>query len=370
MSSAPHLPTASVTPVALVGYGNAGRIFHAPLIASVAGLQLHTVVSSKPAAVLADWPQVQVVPTLDDALRNPAIALVVVATGNDSHYELAQAALRAGKHVVVDKPCTVTLQETQTLLALAREKSRIFTVFQNRRWDADFLGLQQVLSSGALGRVTHFESHFDRFRPTVPDRWREKDLPGSGLWFDLGAHLVDQALVLFGAPSDILLDLGRQRDGAQVNDYFHAILRYPQRQDLRVVLHGSTLVAGLGPRFAVHGTQGSFVKFGLDTQEDTLKTGARPQWRDAAWGADPVAARLSTQTDAGLSERDQPMPHGHYPAYYAQVCDAVQGRAAQADVTPADVERAMQILTLGEESFRRGGFVTVPGLGAGNGASQ
>lgn len=347
------------TPVALVGYGNAGRIFHAPLIQSVPGLQLHTVVSSKPAAVLADWPAVMVVPTLEDALANPAIELVVVATGNDSHYTIAHAALRAGKHVVVDKPCTVTLAQTQTLLALARENGRILTVFQNRRWDADFLGLQQLLASGELGRVTHFESHFDRFRPTVPDRWREKDQPGSGLWFDLGAHLVDQALVLFGAPADILLDLGRQREGAEVNDYFHAILRYPQHRDLRVVLHGSTLVAGLGPRFAVHGTQGSFVKYGLDTQEDTLKTGARPQYGDSAWGADPLAARLTVQTPSGLTERDITMPHGHYPAYYAQVCEAVQGRAAQADVGPLDVERAMELLTLGEESFRRGSFVPV-----------
>lgn len=343
---------------ALVGFGNAGRIFHAPLISAVPGLQLHTVVSSKPEAVLALWPQVRVLPTAAQAFADSQVELVVVATGNDSHFALAHAALQAGKHVVVDKPCTVTLEQTQTLLALAREKNRILTVFQNRRWDADFLGLQQVLASGELGRITHFESHFDRYRPTVPDRWREKDLPGSGLWFDLGAHLVDQALALFGLPHDLLLDLGTQRDGAQVNDYFHAILRYPHLHDLRVVLHGSTLVAGLGPRFAVHGTQGSFVKYGLDTQEDTLKTGARPALGDRAWGGDPLAARITTQTDAGLAERDLPMPHGNYPAYYAAVCDAVQGRAA-APVGLADVERAMQILTLGEASFRRGAFVSV-----------
>ncbi|TXH86504.1 MAG: oxidoreductase [Rhodoferax sp.] len=346
------------TPVALVGYGNAGRIFHAPLIQSVPGLQLHTVVSSKPAAVNAEWPDVQVMPTLEAALANPAIELVVVATGNDSHFDIAHAALAAGKHVVVDKPCTVTLAQTQTLLALARAHNRILTVFQNRRWDADFLGLQQVLAQGSLGRITHFESHFDRFRPHVPDRWREKDLPGSGLWFDLGAHLVDQALALFGLPHDLLLDLGTQRDGAQVNDYFHAILRYPHLQDLRVVLHGSTLVAGLGPRFAVHGTQGSFVKFGLDSQEDTLKTGARPQWGDAAWGQDPVAAQLTVQSSDQLATHTLAMPHGNYPAYYAAVSDAVQGRAPM-PVGPVDVERAMQILTLGEASFRRGAFVPV-----------
>lgn len=347
--------------VCLVGFGNAGRIFHAPLIASVPGLQLHTIVSRKPQEVHAQWPATGVLPTSEEAFADPHIDLVVIATGNDSHFDLAHAALMAGKHVVVDKPCTVTLAQTQTLLALAREKGRILTVFQNRRWDADFLGLQQVLVSGELGRITHFESHFDRFRPAVPDRWREKNLPGSGLWYDLGAHLVDQALVLFGAPHDLLLDLGVQRDGAQVNDYFHAILRYPHLQDLRVVLHGSTLVAGLGPRFSVHGTQGSFVKFGLDTQEDTLKTGARPALGDRAWGHDPANAHLTVQTRDGLVSREVVVPHGDYAAFYAAVCEAVQGKAAM-PVGPADVGRAMQLLTLGEESARRGAFVAVPPL--------
>lgn len=348
--------------VALVGYGNAGRIFHAPLIASCPTLRLHAIVSSRRNEVLAAWGEaVRVVSEPADAFGDAAVDLVVIATGNDSHHTLAKAALEAGKHVVVDKPCTVTLGETQELLALASARSRVLTVFQNRRWDADFLGLQQVLDTGRLGRITHFESHFDRYRPMVPDRWREKDLPGSGLWFDLGAHLVDQALVLFGPPRDLLLDLGVQRDGAQVNDYFHAILRYPHRQDLRVVLHGSTLVAGLGPRFIVHGTQGSFVKYGLDTQEDRLKGGARPRWGDAAWGADPETARLTLSSPQGLCTQEVAMPHGHYPAFYAAVADAVRGYGP-APVPPVQVERTMQILTLGEESFRRAAFVPVPDL--------
>jgi predicted dehydrogenase len=152
--------------------------------------------------------------------------------------------------------------------------------------------------------------------------------------------------------------LGTQRDGAQVNDYFHAILRYPQLHDLRVVLHGSTLVAGIGPRFVVHGTQGSFVKFGLDTQEDTLKTGVRPTTGDADWGQDPVMAQLTLQRTDGLMESDMSMPNGHYPSYYAAVAQAVQGRVA-APVTPSQVEQAMEILSLGEESFRRSAFVQV-----------
>ncbi|MDT8991674.1 oxidoreductase [Curvibacter sp. APW13] len=347
--------------VALVGYGNAGRIFHAPLISAVPGLHLHTVVSSKAPLVLGDWPEVRVCSTLQEALSDPSLDLVVVATGNDSHFSVAQAALAAGKHVVVDKPCTVTLQETQTLLQLASAKGLLLTVFQNRRWDADFLGLQQVLAQGSLGRIAHFESHFDRYRPSVPDRWREKDMPGSGLWFDLGSHLVDQALTLFGAPADILLDLGTQRDGAEVNDYFHAVLRYPHLQDLRVVLHGSTLVAGLGPRFAVHGTHGSWVKFGLDTQEDTLKSGERPVWGDPAWGADPTPARITTAAADGLATQEIALPHGNYPQFYAAVAQALRS-GGEVPVSPDQVQAAMQLLTLGGESARSGRFVPVPPL--------
>jgi predicted dehydrogenase len=159
---------------ALIGFGNAGRIFHAPLIQGVPGLLLSVVCSSKPDAVHAEWPAVRVVATPAEAFADPLVDLVVIATGNESHFPLARAALQAGKHVVVDKPCAVDLAQTQALLSLAAEQRRVLTVFQNRRWDADFLALQQVLASGVLGRIVHFESHFDRYRPDVPDRWREQ----------------------------------------------------------------------------------------------------------------------------------------------------------------------------------------------------
>ncbi|OGB31586.1 MAG: hypothetical protein A3F78_06595 [Burkholderiales bacterium RIFCSPLOWO2_12_FULL_61_40] len=345
--------------VALVGYGNAGRIFHAPLISGVPGLQLAAVVSSKPQQVLADWPQTQVVATPEVAFQDPAIELVVIATGNESHYPLARAALLAGKHVVVDKPCTITLGQTEDLVQLAQKQERLLTVFQNRRWDADFLALRKVLDSGALGRIVHFESHFDRYRPTVPDRWRERDLPGSGLWFDLGAHLLDQCLHLFGEPEDILLDLACQRDATQVNDYFHAQLRYPTRHPgLRVLLHASALVPAVGPRFVVHGTQASFVKYGLDVQEDALKAGARPHVdRLTDWARDPLVGTITTPTDAGPITTMAPDLAGNYLGYYAQLSDHLQGRAAQADVTPVQVVQAMRWLTLGEHSAAQGCFV-------------
>lgn len=354
--------------VALIGYGGAGRIFHAPLIAGVPGLQLACIVTRQFEAVLHDWPGVPCVASVGAALADPAIDLVVIATPNDSHFELARAALQAGKHVVIDKPCTVTLAETESLLALAHQQGRVLTVFQNRRFDSDFLALQQVITSGQLGRVVQVNSNFDRYRPVVPRRWREQNLPGSGLWFDLGPHLVDQALVLFGQPDALLLEQANVRDGALVNDWFHAVLRYDTPQGaLRVILHASTLVAEPGPRWSVHGTQGSFTKFGLDPQEDALKTGQRPQLaaRDD-WGRDPQPGQLLRMTSmagvaAPVSVRcAAPQPPGNYLAYYAQLRDHLWGLAPAPGVTAAQVHAVMQLLALGAQSAASGCFMALP----------
>ena len=371
MPESAAIPTRIRTPildrplrVALIGYGNAARIFHAPLIHGTPALQLAVVCSSKPAAVQADWPGTAVAVTAQQAFDDPQVDLVVIATSNESHYGLARAALAAGKHVVVDKPCTVTLAQTHDLLQCAQHQGRVLTVFQNRRWDADFLSLQAVLATGVLGRIVLFESHFDRYRPVVPARWREQDLPGSGLWFDLGSHLVDQCLQLFGMPDDLMLDLACQRDGAQVNDYFHATLRYGSRYPgLRALLHGSTLVPDLGPRFVVHGTKGSLVKYGLDVQEDALKAGLRPDPCAAngstTWGHDPASGRITLPTAQGAEVSVAPQIAGNYFAFYAQLAAHVQGREARPAVCPADVEQAMRLLTLGETSAAQGRFVVV-----------
>jgi predicted dehydrogenase len=354
--------------VALIGYGGAGRIFHAPLIAGVPGLHLACIVTRQREAVQRDWPAVPCVALASAALADPAIDLVVIATPNDSHFELARAALLAGKHVVVDKPCTVTLAETETLLDLARQQGRVLTVFQNRRFDSDFLALQHVIDSGQLGRVVQVNSNFDRYRPAVPERWREQNLPGSGLWFDLGPHLVDQALVLFGRPDALLLEQAKVRDGAQVNDWFHAVLRYDTPQGgLRVILHASTLVAEPGPRWSAHGTQGSFTKLSLDPQEDALKAGQRPQLAaHDDWGQDPQAGQLlrlasMTGVAAPVSVRcAAAQPPGNYLAYYAQLRDHLLGLAPEPGVTAAQVHAVMQLLTLGAQSAASGCFVAVP----------
>lgn len=352
--------------VALIGYGSAAKVFHAPLLSGVPGLALSCVCSSRADAVQLDWPKVSVVATPAQAFADPAIDLVVIATPNASHYALALAALQAGKHVVVDKPCTVTLAETEHLLTVAAQQARVLTVFQNRRFDSDFLALQQVLACDHLGRVVEVNSHFDRYRPVVPSRWREQDQPGSGLWMDLGPHLVDQALALWGLPDAVQLDLACVRDGAQVNDWFHAVLRYDAvHAGLRVILHASTLVAGLGPRWSVHGTRGSFTKFGLDAQEDALKAGARPQLDDLrGWGDDAHPGEvLHMATMAGVAapvtvrQRAQ-QPAGNYLSFYANLRDHLRGQADLL-VAPDQVRAVMQVLEYGAHSARDGGWVAL-----------
>ncbi|WP_339883686.1 oxidoreductase, partial [Vreelandella maris] len=263
--------------VGLVGYGFASQTFHAPLIQATEGLDLVAVSSSDGAKVQASLPSVEVEAQALALCKRSDIDLIVIPTPNDTHFSLAKAALSAGKHVVVDKPFTVTLSEGKLLKKLADEKECLLSVFHNRRWDSDFLTVKALLEAGKLGRLVNFESHFDRFRPEVRDRWREKATPGGGIWYDLGPHLLDQACELFGMPQAILLELGTLRDGAKADDDFLALLGY---EDFRVTLAAGTLVADPTPRFRVHGTQGSFVKYGLDPQEDRLKAGEvpTPQW--------------------------------------------------------------------------------------------
>ena len=338
--------------VGLVGYGFAGRTFHAPVIAGVPGLRLAAVASSQPDVVHRDWPLVRVVATPEALFASPDVDVVVIATPNDSHHSLAWAALEAGKHVVVDKPFTMNLAEAQALVVLAKATARVLSVFHNRRFDADFLTLQDVLASGHLGRLVYFESHFDRYRPEVLVRWR--DQPGAGgIWPDLGSHLVDQTVQLFGVPDAIHADMGPIRDHAATEDYFHAQLRYAQgpHAGLRVVLHSTTIAAAPAPRYTVHGTLGSYVKYGVDPQEDALKAGARPHLGNLGdWGADPAPGQLSLPADASApGVQVVPSRPGNYMAYYAAVRDAVNGVGTN-PVTPEQASQVMALLELGRES--------------------
>lgn len=330
---------------ALVGYGYAGRTFHAPLLAGTPGIELVAIASSNPERVHADFPDC---PVLDfpELTKTGEIDLVVIATPNASHFELAWAALKAGKHVVVDKPFTRTSAEATRLIEFAATQQRMLTVFHNRRWDSDFLTLRSVMDSGQLGAIASFESRFDRFRPDVRDRWRERAGPGTGTWYDLGPHLVDQALVLFGVPDAVTGDLALQRPGAAAPDYFHVTLRYPR---CRVLLSSSYLAADPGPRFRVFGHLASFVKHGQDLQESALVRGERPG--SPLWGNDPVPATLVQAASGAIGTRTIGSVPGNYPAFYAAVRAAIAG-IAPPPIVGHDIIAGMQIIEAAIESAR------------------
>lgn len=326
--------------VAVIGFGLAGRVFHAPLIATTEGLELATIVSCRKDEIAAAWPSVRSTPDPDEVFADPAIDLVVVATPNDSHCDLAARALAAGKHVVVDKPFALTAAEAKTLIEKAR--GRVLTVFQNRRWDGDFLTLKKLKANGTLGDIAYMESRFDFYRPLVRDRWRERSGPATGIWYDLGSHLLDQALQLFGRPLGITADLAARRPGAQTTDYFRVVLRYATT---RVVLAGDNL-APTDVRFIVHGTGASFIKHGLDPQESDLAKGLTP--RDAAYGCERAPARLVLP---GTGARDTTVERGGYRAFYDNVRDSLHGVAPLA-VTPEQALTVMELLEAGEKSAR------------------
>jgi scyllo-inositol 2-dehydrogenase (NADP+) len=316
--------------VGLIGYGLGGAAFHAPLVQAEPRLRLHAVVTSRAGQVRRDLPGVAVVASPAELLEDPAVGLVVVAAPNAVHSELAAAALRAGRHVVVDKPFTLSVAEADELIELAGAADRRLSVFHNRRWDSDFLTVRRCLETGLLGDVSSFVSRYDRFRPVPKGSWKEQDVPGSGLLWDLGPHLIDQALQLFGMPQTVWADVGVQRPGVEAVDYVHLALGYGR---LRAVLHAGMEVRDPGPRFEVHGDRGSFVTWGLDRQE--------------------VDATLTTEV-AGLELRGRlaGVPAAHH-AYYAAMAAAVDGQGP-VPVTPAEARDTIAVIELALASAREG----------------
>lgn len=331
--------------VGLIGYGLSGRTFHAPLIGAVDGLHLVAVATSDPAKVRADLPSVGTHASAEALITDPRVELVVIAAPNALHALLARQALEHGNAVVADKPFTETWAQAQALSALASERGLLLSVFHNRRYDADFLTLRRLLAEGAIGRPVGLESRFDRFRPQVQARWRERPGIGAGVWFDLGPHLVDQALVLFGRPDGVYADIAAFRDGVKVDDDVHVILDYPR---LRVVLRASCLAAAETPRFSLDGDRGAYVKFGLDPQEAALRQGVQPGAE--GWGLDPRPGRLVS--GEGI-ETEIAGDAGDWRRYYEGVRDALRG-AGPNPVTPDQACEVMAILELARESAAAG----------------
>ncbi|WP_044889561.1 oxidoreductase [Myxococcus hansupus] len=325
--------------VALLGYGIAGRHIHSPLIQGVEGLVLQVVASRQEEAVRSTLPHVTRCDSHEAGATHPDVDLVVIATANDLHAPLAEAALKAGKHVVVDKPFTITLAEARALRALAESRGLLLSVFHNRRWDTDFQALKALLAEGTLGHVAHVESRFDRFRPEVRAQWREQVVPGAGVWFDLGPHLVDQALHLFGLPEAVSGTRAALREGAFVDDWFQYTLAYPRR---RVVLQASMLIAAMTPRFAVHGSRGSWLTVGRDQQVPRLVMGGPPE--GLAWHGASSPAQDGAPTVASA---------GDYRQYYAGIRDALLG-GARNPVTPIQAVAVQAVLEAGIEAQASG----------------
>ena len=341
--------------VGLIGYGLGGSVFHAPLIQAEPGLRLHAVVTSRDEQVRRELPGVRVVGSAAELLEDPAVELVVVAAPNAVHHQLAAAALRAGRHVVVDKPFALSTADADELIGLAEATDRRLSVFHNRRWDSDFLTVRRCLEAGVLGDVSSFTSRYDRFRPVPKGSWKEEDVPGSGVLWDLGPHLIDQALQLFGRPETVWADVGVQRPGVAAVDYLHLALGYGR---LRVLLHAGMEVRDPGPRFEVHGDRGSFVKHGMDLQEQALRAGGRPG--DPGWGSEPPDRHGAlTGEVAGLELRGrlESVP-GDYGAFYAAMAAAIRGDG-EVPVPAAEARDVITVIELALASAREGRVVRV-----------
>jgi predicted dehydrogenase len=337
--------------VGIVGYGLAGAVFHAPLVAATPGLRVAAIVTGNPERrerAQREHPDARVVADVTEMLDD--VALAVVATPNREHLPTARAALGAGVDVVVDKPLAVTASEGRELVDEARRAGRLLTVFQNRRWDGDFLTIRRLIERGELGPVVRFESRFERWRPRIASgAWRERGDPreGGGLLLDLGSHLVDQALVLFGPPRSVYAEVERRREGATVDDDVFVALEHDG--GVRSHLWASMVAGAPGPRFRVLGLEAAYLKDGLDPQEAALRDGARPG--DPGWGREPEPrwGRLA----AGDSERPIETERGAYDAFYGELARALRGDGPP-PVEPMDAVAALEVLEAAARSAQAG----------------
>lgn len=327
--------------VGLIGYGLGGRAFHAPFARATPGMDLRAVVSRDAAKVHADLPDMRVVPSVEALLAEPGIDLVVVSSPDALHAEHALVAIAAGRHVLIDKPFATSLDDARAIAAAGEAAGRVVCAFHNRRWDADFLTLRRLIDDGILGEIVALESRFDRWRPDVAPLWKEAR-PG-GAWFDLGPHLVDQALRLFGRPIAIGADIATLRAGAPAADYFNVTLRYAAR---RVTLHSTKIAAAHGRRFVAHGTRGSWEKHGLDVQEAAALAGGVPG--SAGWGVDPLPGVLTIGAAAPV-----PVPNeaGDYRRLWTALAAAVRGEGP----VPVPAQQAIEVIELLDAGLRSAG---------------
>ena len=336
---------------ALTSYGMSGLVFHGPLLEVHAGFEITKILEwSGKNRSKGHHPGAVVVNDYDDILTDSKIELVIVNSPDHLHHEMAIKALRHGKHIVVEKPFTLTVKEADEIIAEAAKKELMVSVFQNRRWDGDFLTVEQVINGGTLGRLVSFESHFDRFRNYIQESWKENKSLGAGTLYNLGSHMIDQALYLFGMPDYLFADVRAQRTGSKVDDSFDLFFHYP---GVKCFVRGSYLVKEQGPRYTLHGTEGSFLKWGIDPQEEALKAGQLPGSKN--WGADPPELFGIISSESGEQEIKEKVPTipGNYLAYYDNIYEHLR-HGADLAVKAEDARNVIRVIEAAYESAGKG----------------
>lgn len=329
---------------ALCSYGMSGQVFHGPLLEAHPGYHIVKILERKKQKSAGRHPDSLLVRSFDNILDDPAVELVVVNTPDHLHYEMAARALKAGKHVVVEKPFTLSSEHAGELIDLAKQKQCLLTVFQNRRWDGDFLTVRDIIRKQKLGRLVDFESHFDRYRTEIQESWKDRST-GTGTLYNLGSHLVDQALQLFGMPEYLYCDSRLLRDGALTDDSFDLILHYPETKCL---LRSSYLVREPGPRFTLHGTGGSFLKWGIDPQEEALKQGKVPGGDE--WGKEEKSdwGKINALNGDRFVREPWPTIPGNYLVFYDKLHEAIRHKG----VLPVLPEEARDVIRIIEAAYQ------------------
>jgi predicted dehydrogenase len=333
--------------VGLIGFGLAGQSFHGPSLRTTSGVELACILERSGNLAQTKYPDVKVVRTMDEFLADDSIHLCVVATPNLTHFDLAKRCLEAGRHVLVDKPFAPTLNEAEKLVSIAESHKRLLTVYHSRRFDGDFQTVITLIKSGMLGEISEYEIRYDRFRPNPkPNVWRERPEPGAGVMFDLAPHLIDQPVLLFGEPLSVTATAFRQRPGVLVDDAFDVCLEYPRH---RAMLRARMLAYAPGPHFVIHGSKGSFIKYGMDPQEEHLRRGEQPHGED--WGIEDESRWGTLSLADGTSPRKIPTERGDYRRFYAGMRDAILN-GAELPVTTKQSLTTMRVLSLAEQSSR------------------
>jgi predicted dehydrogenase len=345
--------------VGLVGFGISATVFHAPFFVTMPQYELVAVLERSKNESQQKYPFVKVVRSIEEMLADPAIDLIVITTPNVTHFPYAKAALLAGKHVVVEKPFTNTSAEAMELVELAAGSNNVLSVYQNRRYVSDFLTIKDIIDQQLLGTIHEFEGHYDRYRAEArPNAWREAAKPGSGILFDLGAHLTDQVLYLFGLPHSITADIRKQRPHAKVDDYFDLRLDYGFT---KVILHGSMLVREPGPRYMIHGTVGSFIKYGEDPQEGLLRAGVPPTGDNWGREQEETYGLMHTEINGELVKKRYPSQKGDYSAYYSNLYETIVNKAPLLE-KPAHGFNTVKLIELAIESHQLQRTIPCAGL--------